>query len=248
MMVYPVDISLPCAERLYMKGRLGKKVEYIVVHYTADAGSAWSNAEYARRGKDGDPRISSFHYVIDSSSIFQSVAELDTAWHSGNDDMSERSIGIEVCSLGEDFTPGEIARLSDLVQDIMARRDIPPENVIRHYDVVDRARYGSTSNPHKTCPAPYVPTWGDPDNVKWPKLHAQITGGVAGGEELPMEFIGRANPTDQLRYFCGLEYKDLKTQEQSQAIQDLYRQIHGSSIPMVEHPRVSKLVSVIDGK
>ena len=219
-----------------MPGRAGRAVDYIVVHYTADAGSAWANAEFARRGKDGDKRISSFHYVIDSSSIFQSVDEADTAWHAGDDAMSMRSIGIEVCSVGEDFTLGEIARLAWLVQDVMSRYGIPPERVIRHYDVTG-----------KMCPAPYAPNGSDPTGEKWTKLHAVITGGV-GEEGLPMEFIGRANQRDQLRYFCGMAYKPLMTQEQSEAVQQLYRQIHGSAIPMVENERVSQLVSVIDGR
>ena len=235
-MIYDIDRSLPCDARLYMPGRMGVAVDHIVVHYTADAGSAWANAEYARRGKDGDPRISSFHYVIDSSSIFLSVEEHDTAWHAGNDAMSMRSIGIEVCSLGEDFTVGEIARLSWLVQDVMRRYGIPPERVIRHYDVTG-----------KMCPAPYAPNGSDPDGSTWEKLHAIITGGVSG-EELPMEFIGRANQDDQLRYFCGMSYKPLKTPAQSDAVQKLYRQIHGSSIPMIEDAKVTQLVSVIGGK
>lgn len=152
----------------YTRGRGGKKPEYIVVHYTASQASARNNCKYFSGGN----RNSSAHFFADGSgTIYQSVAEGDTAWAVGNFDMNQRSISIEVVSDGRDFTSAEIAELTYLVQHLMNKYGIPANHVIRHYDVVDYASRGRTLDPHKHCPAPYV------DSAKWSKLHSIITSG-----------------------------------------------------------------------
>ena len=242
-MAYTINTSLPTSSSIYTSGRGGKKIEWIIVHYTANAGSAWAHAEYCRRGGSG---ASSWHYVIDNTSIYQGVSDENTAWQAGNFDFNQRSIGIEVVSVGEDFSQGEISQLAWLVQKLMKQYNIDAAHVIRHYDVVDHVTSGSTTNPHKTCPAPYVPTYGDPTGEKWQKLHATITGHWKG--ELPMEFIGRSNTKEPLMYFNGLSYKPIATQVQSTAIQELYKKINGTAIPMIESPYVAGLKAVIDSK
>lgn len=162
--------QLWCSESCYTKG--GKKKEYILVHYTGAPGSAYNNAVYFSRGGNGQ---SSAHYFIDDKSCWQSVHDTDTAWAAGNFEMNQRSISIEVCSDGEDFTEGEISQLAELVQGLMRLYSIPAENVGRHYDAVDYAYKDGFDNgrwidPHKECPAPYV------DNEKWHTLWCRITG------------------------------------------------------------------------
>ena len=152
----------------YTRGRGGKKPEYIVVHYTASQASARNNCKYFSGGN----RNSSAHFFADGSgTIYQSVAEGDTAWAVGNFDMNQRSISIEVVSDGRDFSSAEIAELTYLVQHLMQKYGIPASHVIRHYDVVDHVRQGRTLAPHKHCPAPYV------NNAKWNRLHGIITAG-----------------------------------------------------------------------
>lgn len=154
--------------RTYDRGRGGKKPEYIVVHYTASQASAYNNCLYFSGGN----RHASAHFFLDGSgTIYQSVAEGDTAWAVGNLDFNQRSISIEVVSDGRDFSSAEIAELTYLVQHLMQKYGIPASHVIRHYDVVDHVRQGRTLAPHKHCPAPYV------NNAKWNRLHGIITAG-----------------------------------------------------------------------
>ena len=149
-----------CNSANYTVGRGGKKITHIVVHYTSgkntSEGAALANCKYFNRNSVG----ASAHFFVDSGyTIWQSVAESDTAWHAGNWAMNQRSIGIEVCSAGV-FTNAEIERLTWLVQHLMKKYNIPASRVIRHYDVTG-----------KKCPAYYV------DNTKWKDLHARITTG-----------------------------------------------------------------------
>jgi len=149
----------------YTPGNSGR--DWIVVHYTATNASAYNNCVYFA----GGCRNASAHYFVDSDSIWQSVPEGDSAWHAGNWSINSTSIGIEVVSAGQDFTEGEIQRLTWLVGELMRRYGIDADHVIRHYDVADVAPWGGTLDPHKRCPAPYV------DQGKWNWLHARITSG-----------------------------------------------------------------------
>lgn len=141
--------------------------QWIVIHYTADTGSAYNNAVYFSRGGNWN---SSAHYFIDGKGIiYQSVPESRGAWHAGNYQCNTHSIGIETVSAGQDFTSAEIEELAWLVQKLMSKYGIDENRVIRHYDVVDYFS-GNTADPHKNCPAPYI------NNAKWQELKATITG------------------------------------------------------------------------
>lgn len=240
-MKYPIDRSLPTSPTIYNYTRGGCAVEWIVVHYTANPGSAWAHAEYCRRGGSG---ASSWHYVIDAVSIYQGVPEECTAWHAGNADFNRRSIGIEVVSDGEDFNDGEVARLRDLVHDLMQRYGIAPDHVIRHYDVADRYTVGSIVSPHKCCPAPYAPNGGDPSGAKWAALHRRITA-MEIGDLIMLEFIGRANESEPLIWYNGHDYIVLKSQEDSEAVQSVYRQATGCPMPMVLNPGITRLKALV---
>ena len=155
-----------CNSANYTSGRGGNPVTHIVVHNTSGKntaeGAALANCKYFNRNSVG----ASAQFFIDSGyTIWQSVAESDTAWHAGNWAMNQRSIGIEVCSAGV-FTEAEIERLTWLVQHLMKKYNIPASRVIRHYDVTG-----------KKCPAYYV------DNTRWKELHARITSGTASTTE-----------------------------------------------------------------
>lgn len=141
--------------------------QWIVIHYTADTGSAYNNVVYFSRGGNWN---SSAHYFIDGKGIiYQSVPESRGAWHAGNYQCNTHSIGIETVSAGQDFTSAEINELAWLVQKLMGEYCIDENHVIRHYDVADYFS-GNTADPHKNCPAPYV------NNAKWQELKATITG------------------------------------------------------------------------
>ena len=172
-MAYDV-IDIPASPETYSAGRAS--VDYVVIHYTGGAGGAVANGRYFAGGN----RNASAHYFVDDGCIVRSVPEGDTAWHAGNFWFNRRSVGVEVCSDGEDFTPGELARLRWLVGDLMARHGVPAARVCRHYDCYDLGACdgaeGAWVDPHKDCPAPYVS--GDPDGSKWAALWAYVTGGA----------------------------------------------------------------------
>ena len=149
-MGFEVKEYIQCKGSNFTLGRV-RAVDYIVVHYTATSACARNNCIYFSRDNTG----TSAHYFVDKDgSIYQSVSEADTAWHAGNWTMNTRSIGIECVSAGEDFADAQTNSLRDLVQDIMARRGIDGDHVIRHHDVTG-----------KLCPLPYI------DDGKWSWLH-----------------------------------------------------------------------------
>lgn len=174
-----INSEFPCGPHSYTEGRGGKDVEYIVVHYTGGEGNARQNAMYF----NGDPGNASAHLFVDGSHVvYLSVPISDTAWAVGNLDMNQRSVSIEVCSNGEDFTPDEVSDLTWCVQRLMSDYGVPAGRVIRHHDCFDVAMTdgkgaGSWIDPRKDCPAPYI------DDSKWRALWETITGSDGAGIE-----------------------------------------------------------------
>ncbi len=120
----------------------GVVVDILVLHYTGME-SAAAALERLR-----DPCIDvSAHYLIDEDGrILSLVDERHRAWHAGvafwrgSRDINARSIGIEVVNPGHDFgyrpfAPAQMAALTELAGDILARHPIPPRNVVGHSDV-----------------------------------------------------------------------------------------------------------------
>lgn len=188
----------------YTNGRK-RAIDTIVIHYTATNASALNNLKYFSRPGAG----ASAHYFIDrDGGIYQSVREVDTAWHAGNGTMNARSIGIENVSAGQDFTAAQIAALRDVVTDIMRRYKIPASRVIRHHDVTGKA-----------CPAPYV------NDTKWKTLHSQITTPKTAAKPAPTPVT---EPGRKIRIHdmeepmnAGYKYKDAKKVERHMVINPL---------------------------
>lgn len=150
--------TLPCHRDNYTPGR-ARGVEYLVIHYVGASGGAQANARYYHN----TPGIgASAHYFVghagEGAPIYASVAEGDTAWHCGRADgkyvhpycRNANSIGVELCCHqdaggGWYFDRATLERGAALARDIMARYQIPPGRVVRHYDVTG-----------KCCPAPFV--------------------------------------------------------------------------------------------
>ena len=134
-------------------GLRAKKVKYIVVHYTAGNGdTARDNGIYFQRNEVG----ASAHWFVDETMALNSVPEQFVAWHCGGANyvhpecLNSNSIGVELCSRrdvdGEYyFLPETADNAVELVRELMEKYDVPPERVIRHYDVTN-----------KICPAPFV--------------------------------------------------------------------------------------------
>ena len=160
-----------CNAANYKKGRTAP-VKYIVIHYTAGNGdTAKNNADYYASAKIE----ASAHYFVDEGNIiYQSVKDTDTAWSVGGTRVykhkecrNANSISIELCSRNRNgsgkpasdggwyFKPETVNNALELTRFLMAKYNITPENVIRHFDV-----WG------KICPAPFVNSPGEWESFK----------------------------------------------------------------------------------
>lgn len=146
--------------------------QYICIHYTAGAWGVTAEANAIYYYNNGGSVQCGTHYFLGDDGVYQSTPEDRGAWTQGNYEANTHCISIEVaCGSDEPcFTDVEIKLLRELVTDLMSRYNIDADHVIRHYDVVDYFG-GSTVDPHKNCPRPYV------DWDAWQKLKTYITGG-----------------------------------------------------------------------
>ena len=150
-----------CSDR-----RVGKKVKYIVIHYTGTKASAKNNCIYFSGGN----RDASADYFVDKDGTiykFNANCAKYYSWHCGDGKgkygiTNSNSIGIEVVSAGEEFTKEQIASLKKLVNAIQSDYGVKDGNVVRHYDAS-----------HKLCPYPYCGS-GKKDD-KWKELWKIIT-------------------------------------------------------------------------
>ena len=169
----------------YGNWRNVSNIKYICIHYTANDGDlAVNNAKYFRN----NVIYASAHYFVDSNSIYQSVPD-DYVGYSVGDNLKNTNIGggkyHGVCgnanSISIELTddkkngviyPSEktIELALELVRMLMAKYNIPVENVIRHFDVSG-----------KICPAYWAGS--DEKNIKWlTEFHNRILEGKEGDE------------------------------------------------------------------
>lgn len=142
-----------------------KKNKYIVIHYVGAVSSAKNNADYFY----SQDRGASANYFVDDTSIWQVVEDKDAAWHCGTKGTyyhkycrNNNSIGVEMCCIKKngklDISDKTVANTIELVKQLMAKYNIPVENVIRHYDVTK-----------KNCPAPFVK-----DETRWKEFKNKL--------------------------------------------------------------------------
>lgn len=80
----------------FSEGRGGKSVDKVVVHYNA------GNLTVAGCYSVWQDRAASAHYQVESNgTVGQLVWDRDTAWHAGNFDQNQRSIGIEHANMSD---------------------------------------------------------------------------------------------------------------------------------------------------
>ena len=139
--------------------------KYIVIHYVGAVSTAWANSLYFKSVYRG----ASANWFVDDNEAVQVVKDSDKAWHCGDGlkkgnggkwygkCTNSNSIGIEMCCFMNngklDISEQTIANTIELTKELMAKNNIPVENVIRHYDVTN-----------KICPAPFVENesrWND---------------------------------------------------------------------------------------
>lgn len=141
--------------------KVGRKIDYIAVHYTAGASSKAGNAKAVRNVFL--KRSASADFVVDDETIVQinpdlrnfycwSVGDKKNAYSSGGrlygKAKNSNTVSIEVCSnlskgasasaanhAGWSFTEAELDLTRRLIRYLMAKYNVPKANVVRHYDV-----------------------------------------------------------------------------------------------------------------
>lgn len=173
-----------------------KQNKYIVIHYVGAVSTAKANADYFYSVN----RQASAHYFVDENEIWQVVKEGDSAWHCGTNGKyyhsecrNSNSIGIEMCCYNNngtlDIKEEVINKTIELVKELMAKYNIPVENVIRHYDVT-----------HKTCPAPFV---NNPN--RWNEFKSKLVPQVDLQCNAHIEDIGWTGYKDTSKEIVGTE-------------------------------------------
>lgn len=120
----------------------GMPVDMLVLHYTGMV----SGISALRRLCDPDAKVSAHYLVDEDGTVYRLVPEEKRAWHAGlaswrgERDVNGRSIGIELVNPGHeygyrDFPAPQMAALTRLARDILARHPVPPRNVVGHSDI-----------------------------------------------------------------------------------------------------------------
>ncbi|MBI5833428.1 MAG: N-acetylmuramoyl-L-alanine amidase [Armatimonadetes bacterium] len=128
---------------------------WVVLHHTASnsdsgnlnaltSGTTWRLAGFYQDITPGErlprePRTIGVQYLVFRSGVVCQLAEESTiARHAGTGqwtnkgpiyDFNAETIGIEIVSRGDDYTPGQVQNVGRLVADICARRGIPPRHI-----------------------------------------------------------------------------------------------------------------------
>ena len=117
-------------------------IRYVVLHYTGmETGPA-----ALERMCEAEAQVSAHYMVEEDGRVFRLVAEEKRAWHAGvsswcgETDLNSASIGIEIVNGGHDYgLPAypdvQLARVLELVRDLLDRHGIGPEAVIGHSDI-----------------------------------------------------------------------------------------------------------------
>lgn len=168
----------------------GRKIDYIVIHYTAGTSSAVGKAASTAKYFANETVKASADYIVDDEAVIQYNQDINNryTWHCGGSKLktqggqyynkctNKNSIGVEICSNNVHkkvlnandeswyFTDEAIANAVELVRELMKEYDVPAENVIRHYDVTG-----------KLCPGVYGWNIDSGDESEWEDFKNRIS-------------------------------------------------------------------------
>ncbi len=148
-----VRIKTQLAARQNYGGRRTQKIDWIVMHYTANDGDCdEANGRYFQQVLDP---VASAHYFVDDDSITRSVPDEFVAYHCGAQAYrhpscrNSNSIGVELCDSRRDgqvmATEQTLENAAELVHWLCRQYDVPYSHILQHYDVTG-----------KLCPAYWV--------------------------------------------------------------------------------------------
>ncbi len=144
----------PASPRNYTVGRGGNRISFVVIHTVE--GSAAGALSWLRNPASG---VSAHYVIARSGTIFQCVADSNTAWHAGNWSYNRRSIGIEHEGFAyrNTWTDAQYRASAAMTRWLCVTYGIPRTraNIIGHREVPDPDGTGWGGSNHHTDPGPF---------------------------------------------------------------------------------------------
>ena len=171
----------PNVKKLKIFWKEGKKIKYLILHYTGTETSF--EALRLLQGGEPDHQVSAHYFVDTDGTVTRLVDENMRAWHAGKsvwegeDDINSCSIGIEIQNPGHDhgyppFPDEQMKAVAELCKEIMARHGILPCHVLAHSDIApERKKDPGELFPWEELAAQGIGVWPevtaeDPDDPK----------------------------------------------------------------------------------
>lgn len=166
----------------FSPGREGARPDTVVIH-DMEGAYGWAIAFFLE-----PTTLASAHFDVKAGEITQQVPLDDTAWHAGNRELNEASVGIEhegYAAWPAGFTEELLRSSAALTRYLCDRLGIPKDrqHIIGHYEVPDRRHpgwYGGAAHHSDPCDDTWVgePTWHNVPvcNWDWDRYLALVTG------------------------------------------------------------------------
>ena len=171
--------------------RRGRRVELVVLHYTAMP----SCAEALARLCDPVAEVSAHYLLAEDGTVLSLVDEAARAWHAGagswrgEGDVNSRSIGIELANPGDrPYPEPQMRALEALLADLLERHGLPPQAVIAHSDMApDRKGDPGPRFDWRRLALQGLAVW--PSLAAAPPPHPSPTRGEGGAEPAMAGFV-----------------------------------------------------------
>lgn len=153
---YPGAVSAPaCSSNYTNSSRTAADISYVIIHVAQGSYSGTVNWF-----QNCSASVSAHYVVSKGGAITQSVREEDIAWHAGNWDYNEASVGIEHEGYIDDpnnFTEAMYSASAALTKSICDRNGIPKTRtyIIGHNEVPGCSYSGGGGSGCHTDPGPY---------------------------------------------------------------------------------------------
>ena len=146
-MIKPIiNTTIKASSQNYTKCN-SRKIKYIIIHSTGHVATTKNYALALKNNKCN----ASFHYIIGDKEIYRCIEYNNIAWHIVNPNntykikmvqpKNSNSIGIEMSKLNSNTGKVDettIKLTGQLVRYLMYLLDIPPNRILRHYDVLSK--------------------------------------------------------------------------------------------------------------
>ncbi len=135
-----IDVQLLTPNEYSRPGITTKKINGIVIHYTANPGStAMQNRNYFEGLKDSHETQASSHFIVGlEGEIVQCIPTSEIAYASNK--RNSDTISIETCHATSDgsYNKETYQSMVELTAWLCKKFDLTEEDVIRHYDVTEK--------------------------------------------------------------------------------------------------------------